>query len=347
MKSYKIALYPGDGIGVEVMDQAKRVLESVQEDTFTLTMEELPWGVAYHEKHNRVAPEDFLEQLREFDAILLGSLGDPRHLPDPVTLKPLIAIRQGFEQYACVRPARRIAGTASPLVDAENIDLLVVRENSEGEYVTCGGGFRANTSSQIAIQTAIHSRSGIERILRFGFEQARKRRRKLTMITKSNALVFGMTLWDAVLETLQGDYSDVQTDKMHVDAAAMNMVRRPESFDVIVASNLFGDILSDLAGAIVGGLGLLPSANINPDRDCPSMFEPVHGSALDIVGQNVANPAGMLFSAAMMLEWLGESRASSRINRAVEKTIVAGQTTPDLGGRESTESMGDHVLSAL
>jgi tartrate dehydrogenase/decarboxylase/D-malate dehydrogenase len=349
MKSFRLAIYPGDGIGTEVTEQAVRVLDKVQEfdKSFGLDLEWLPWGCDFAAKNGTVAPSDFLDVLRPFDAVLLGAVGDPRKMPDAVTLLPLISIRQSFDQFVCMRPAKTLAGVRSPLSTTKPIDMLIIRENSEGEYIPCGGRFMRGEARETAIQTAVHTRAGIERILRFGFEQARLRRKFLTMATKSNALAYAMTLWDEVLEQMAADYSDVRSEKMHVDAAAMNFVRRPEHFDVVVASNLFGDILSDLAGAIVGGLGLLPSANINPTRKTPSLFEPVHGSAPDIAGKGIANPVAAIQSAAMMLEWLGLAPAARRVQQAVERTLAEGAATADLGGKLTCAQMGDEVLARV
>jgi tartrate dehydrogenase/decarboxylase/D-malate dehydrogenase len=349
MNSYRIAVYPGDGIGPEVVDQAIRVLQHIQkrDGGFRLEMTELPWGSHYFLEHGQPVPDDYLSVLATFDAILLGALGDPKRVPDHVSLAPLIQMRQRFDQYACVRPVRLLKGVRSLLAAPREIDMIVLRENSEGEYLPCGGRVRPGELEEVAIQTAVHSRRGIERILRFGFELAQSRRRRLTMITKSNALQYAFVLWDEVLESVRPDYPDVETDRQHVDAAAMNFVRRPEHFDVVVSSNLFGDILSDLGGAIVGGLGLLPSANLNPQRKYPSMFEPVHGSAPDIVGQGIANPAAAILCAAMMLEWLGQKKAAAKINAAVEQALASGATTPDLGGTLSTGQVADQVLEKL
>ena len=349
MKTYKIALYPGDGIGPEVVDQAVRVLDAVQaRHQFRLDYVRLPWGFDYWREHGRVVPENFLEVLRPFDAILLGAVGWPAKLPDHVTLAPLVKIRQTFEQYACIRPAKLLPGVKSVLVGkgTAEIDFVVLRENSEGEYVDSGSRYRQGQEDEIALQTAIHTRRGVERILRFGFEMARKRRKKLTMITKSNAQRFAYTLWDDLLELVRTDYPDVTADKLHCDAAAMDFVRRPERFDVVVASNLFGDLLTDLGGVIGGGLGLAPSTNTNPERKYPSMFEPVHGSAPDIAGQGIANPVAQVLSAAMMLEWLGEAAGAATIRRAVEQTLAAGKHTPDLGGTLTTTQMGDALAQA-
>ncbi|MBA4020582.1 MAG: tartrate dehydrogenase [Pirellula sp.] len=349
MKTYRIALYPGDGIGPEVVDQAVRVLDAVQaRHGFQLDYVRLPWGFDYWREHGRVVPEDFLDVLRPFDAILLGAVGWPATLPDHVTLAPLVKIRQTFEQYACIRPAKLLPGVKSVLVGKgpAEIDFVVLRENSEGEYVDSGSRFRQGQDDEVALQTAIHTRRGVERILRFGFEMARKRRKRLTMITKSNAQRFAYTLWDDLLELVKPDYPDVSADKLHCDAAAMDFVRRPERFDVVVASNLFGDLLTDLGGVIGGGLGLAPSTNTNPERKYPSMFEPVHGSAPDIAGQGIANPVAQVLSAAMMLEWLGEDAGATTIRRAVEQTLAAGKHTPDLGGALTTSQMGDALVQA-
>lgn len=347
--TFRIALYPGDGIGPEVLDQARRVLTAAQERVggFALEMTRFPWGGDYYFQEGRVAPPDLLDRLRGFDAIFLGALGDPARIPDHVTLDPLMRMRQGFDQYACLRPCRLLAGVKSPLADAGTIDLVVVRENSEGEYAICGGRVRQGEPDEVAIQTAVHSRRGVERIVRFGFELARTRRRRLTMITKSNALRYGMVLWDDVLECVKGDYPDVEANRQHADAAAMDLVRRPAMYDVIVASNLFGDVLSDLGGAIVGGLGLAPSANINPERRFPSMFEPVHGSAPDIAGKGIANPVAQILSGAMMLEWLGQTQAAELIRRAVGAAIVSGARTPDLGGKLTTVQMTDRIVACV
>jgi tartrate dehydrogenase/decarboxylase/D-malate dehydrogenase len=349
MKTHRIAVIPGDGIGPEVTAPALRVLERAAEidGTFRLELSSFDWGVEHHERTGRVVPEDMLEVLQGFDAIFLGALGWPERLADHIALEPLIRLRQAFDQYACVRPARLRPGVRCPLADPGDIDILVIRENTEGEYVPVGGQFHPGRDEQVAVQTAVHTRRGIERILRFGFEQARKRRGKLTMITKSNVLGYGMVLWDQILESTRGEFPDVQAEKMHVDAAAMKCVRQPADFDVIVASNLFGDILTDLSGAIVGSLGLNPSANLNPAREHPSMFEPVHGSAPDIVGRGLANPAAAVLSGAMMLSWLGHADPASRIEQAVNAVLAAGEVTPDLGGTLTTDEMGERIRERL
>lgn len=349
MKEYQIALYPGDGIGVDVTDEAVRVLEAVatQAGNFALRFTSLPWGANYYAEHGCVMPADFLQVLRPFDAIILGAVGWPEKIPDHITLTPLIQIRQAFDQYACVRPARRFPGVRSPLSSDAPIDMVVVRENSEGEYIDNGGRFKVGRPEEFAVQTSLHTRRGIERILKFSFELARTRRHRLTMITKSNAQKYGYVLWDEILEEMRGAYPDVTTDKQHIDAAALNFVRRPEHFDVVVASNLFGDILSDLSAGIIGGMGLAPSANLNPERQFPSLFEPVHGSAPDIAGKGIANPIAAILSAAMMLDWLNEKDAATCIQQAVERTLKEGARTADLGGRLSTSQMTDKILENL
>jgi tartrate dehydrogenase/decarboxylase/D-malate dehydrogenase len=351
MQTFNIAVYPGDGIGVDVTREALRVLEAVEriDGGFHLETTSLDWGVTHWRRTGKVVPDDFLDVLRPFDAILLGAVGWPEEIPDHETLAPLVSIRQSFDQYACVRPARLYPGVKCPLADKgpDDIDLVVIRENSEGEYVDVGGRFRRGTPDEVATQTAIHTRRGIERVLRYGFEMARRRRSKLTMITKSNAQRYSYVLWDEVLEQLAPQYRDVASDKQHCDAAVMNFVRSPERFDVVVASNLFGDLLTDLGGVLGGGLGLAPSTNTNPERTFPSMFEPVHGSAPDIAGQGIANPIAAIRSAAMMLEHLQLSGAAERIESAVAQTLADGCRTPDLGGELTTEQMGDAVLSRL
>lgn len=349
MSVFRIALYPGDGIGPEVIDQAVRVLEHVQAALggFSLEFTRFDWGSEHYREHGESVPENFLEVLTSFDAILHGAVGDPANIPDHETLAPLLRIRQGFDQHACVRPCRLFAGVRGPLAKAGDVDLVVVRENSEGEYAPCGGRLRRGTPKEVAIQSAVHTRGGVERILRFGFQLAQRRRKRLTMITKSNALTYGMVLWDDVLASLAAEYTDVEVDKQHADAAAMNLVRQPGRFDVIVASNLFGDILSDLAAAVTGGLGLAPSANLNPERSSPSLFEPVHGSAPDIAGRGIANPIGAILSAAMMLEWLELNEVARLIHGAVERALSIGALTADLGGELSTARVTDRILEQM
>jgi tartrate dehydrogenase/decarboxylase / D-malate dehydrogenase len=354
MKSFKIAVYPGDGIGPEVIAEAERVLQAVAslDGGFRLELTTFPWGFDYWQQTGSVVPDDFLELLRPFDAILLGAVGWPQRLPDHVTLAPLVRIRQTFDQYACVRPARLLPGVRGPLAGKgpQDVDFVVIRENSEGEYVDSGSRFHVGQPDEFALQTAIHTRRGVERILRFGFEMALTRRRNLTMVTKSNAQRYAYVLWDELLEEVRKDYPSVAADKQHCDAVAMNFVRCPERFDVVVASNLFGDLLTDLGGIIAGGLGLAPSTNTNPERRFPSMFEPVHGSAPDIAGRGIANPIGQIWSGALMLDFLGHRDAHDAVLAAIETVLdpgSGGPKTPDLGGRATTSDLGRAVAEAI
>ncbi len=349
MKTHRIALYPGDGIGVEVTDAAVAALQAVERRAarFHLEFERFDWGMAHYDRHGRVAPDDFLDTLRAFDAIFLGAVGWPARLPDHITLTPLIRLRQAFDLYACVRPARTFPGVPGPLRNTDPIDVVVVRENSEGEYVDNGGVLAAGTPAEIATQTAVHTRRGVERILRFAFDLARTRRRRLAMITKSNAQRYAYVLWDKVLVDLAPAFPDVAVEKLHIDAATLELVRRPQTFDVIVGSNLFGDILSDLTGGITGSLGLNPSANLNPERRFPSLFEPVHGSAPDIAGKGIANPCAAVLSAAMMLDWLAESKAADLLRSAVERALAAGHLTRDVGGTLTTTDMTEAIVDQI
>jgi tartrate dehydrogenase/decarboxylase / D-malate dehydrogenase len=349
MKTYRVALYPGDGIGPEVLDAAVTVLGAVEKQSgkFRLEYERFDWGMPHYDRHGRVAPDDFLVTLQRFDAIFLGAVGWPARLPDHITLAPLIKLRQAFDLYACTRPARTFDGVSGPLRSGAPIDLVVVRENSEGEYVDNGGVLAAGTAHEVALQTAVHTRRGVERILRFSFDLARTRRRRLAMITKSNAQRYAYVLWDRVLAEMAPQFADVAVEKLHIDAATLELVRRPETFDVIVGSNLFGDILSDLTGGITGSLGLNPSANLNPERRFPSLFEPVHGSAPDIAVKGIANPTGAILSAAMMLEWLGEPDGAARTRTAVERALAAKHLTPDVGGTLATMQITDAIVKQL
>ncbi len=332
-----------------MLDAAVAVLNAAAEraGTFRVEYERFDWGMVHFDRHGKVAPDDFLETLRGFDAIFLGAVGWPARLPDHVTLAPLIRLRQAFDLYACTRPARTFPGVPGPLRSGAAIDLVVVRENSEGEYVDNGGVLAANTPNEVALQTAVHTRRGVERILRFAFDLARTRRGRLAMITKSNAQRYAYVLWDRVLAELEPQFADVSVEKLHIDAATLELVRRPETFDVIVGSNLFGDILSDLTGGITGSLGLNPSANLNPERRFPSLFEPVHGSAPDIAGKGIANPTGAILSVAMMIEWLGEADAAAAIRGGVERALAGGRLTPDVGGTLSTVQVTSAVVQHL
>jgi tartrate dehydrogenase/decarboxylase / D-malate dehydrogenase len=353
MKTYRIAVIPGDGIGHEVTPAAIRVLEAVAaRSNFQFEWEQFPWGSEHYFEHGRMMPSDALERLRPFDAIFFGAVGDPR-LQDNVTLNGLLLpIRRGFDQYACVRPAVLYPGVRSPLAGRQpgDIDFVVVRENTEGEYAQVGGQLYSGTPHEVAVQAATFTRHGTERVIRFAFDLARRRGRKrlLTSVTKSNAQGFSMEFWDRVFAEVAREYSDVRTESLLVDAACMDLVRRPQDFDVIVASNLFGDILTDLSAAITGSLGLAPSANLNPARTFPSMFEPVHGSAPDIAGRGIANPMAAMLAGAMMLDFLTAAAAAAAMERAVLGVLAAGRVrTPDLGGTGATEDVIGAVLAQL
>jgi tartrate dehydrogenase/decarboxylase/D-malate dehydrogenase len=309
-----------------------------------------PWGSAYYHEHGKMISDDALSVLETFDAIYFGAVGWP-DVPDHVSLWGLrLAICQGFDQYVCLRPVRLLPGIESPLrnATADRLDFVVVRENCEGEYAGVGGRTGAGRGAEIATQTAVFTEVGCERIIRYAFDLARTRpKAKVTSVTKSNAQQYGMTLWDDVFHRVAGDYADVRTEQWLVDAMAARFVLKPETLDVVVGSNLFGDILSDLGSALAGSLGIAASANIDPERRKPSMFEPVHGSAPDIAGQGIANPIGQIWSAALMLDHLGLPDEASRIVKAIEQTTAAGQTTADLGGNLRTTEVGDAIVAAL
>ena len=352
MKTYKIAAIPGDGIGNEVIAAGIQVLEALarRDGGFDLEFAHFDWGSEYFLKHGVMMPADGLEILKPFDAIYFGAVGS-KEVPDHVTLWGLrLNICQNFDQYANVRPARVLPGIETPLklASAADLDWVIVRENSEGEYSGQGGRSHRGLPEEVATEVSVFTRAGVERIQRFAFELARKRpRRQLTLITKSNAQRHGMVMWDEIFATIAKDYPDVTTDKMLVDAATMRMVLRPASLDVMVATNLHADILSDLAAALSGSLGIAPTANLNPVRRFPSMFEPIHGSALDIAGKGVANPIGTFWTAAMMLEHLGEPAAAARLMGAIEHVTRSRVFTPDLGGQATTAQVTTAVLQAL
>jgi tartrate dehydrogenase/decarboxylase / D-malate dehydrogenase len=351
MMTLRIALIPGDGIGIEVTAAAVRVADAALAfHDARAEWSTFPWGTEFYLTHGRTIPHGGLDALRSFDAILLGAVGDPR-VSDTITLSELVfTIRRTFDHYVNLRPARLWPGIQSPLrsTDSLGIDLIIARENTEGEYANVGGRFRIGTPDETAMQTNVFTRRGCERIMRAAFELARRRAKRLASITKSNAQAYSMTLWDDVFRGVALDYPDVAVESLLVDAAAMELVRRPSRFDVVVASNLFGDILSDLSAAIVGGLGMTPSGNINPERTAPSMFEPVHGSAPDIVGRGIANPLASILSSAMLLDHTGQVAAARRIERAVGRTLAESSVrTPDLGGASSTTEMTDAVIAAL
>ena len=344
MKSYQIALIPGDGIGVDVTKAAWQVLEhSAGRFGFALSGETFPWSCEYYLQHGEMMPKDGICTLSQFDAVLLGAVGWPEKVADNVSLHGLLLpIRKQFDLYANVRPHRLLAGVEGPLRKSE-FDILCIRENTEGEYSGAGGRIHQGTPDEVAVETSIFTRRGVERILRYGFEMAQQRSKRLASVTKSNAQKYTMVMWDEVTEEVARDYPEVKVNRYHIDAIAARMVMHPETLDVIVASNLFGDILTDLGAAIQGGLGYAASANLNPDPSVPSMFEPVHGSAPDIAGQGIANPIAAIWSAAMMLQHLGETDAAGAILRAVE--TVTAQHQPGRGMK--TEEITAAVIAAL
>ena len=352
MRTHKIAAIPGDGIGVEVISAGLAVLEALQrtDGGFALEVTSFDWGSDYYRRHGRMMPEDGLEALRPFDAIYFGAVGS-REVPDHVTLWGLrIAICQGFDQYANVRPTRILPGLTSPLRNCarEDLDWIIVRENSEGEYSGVGGRAHAGLPEETALETAVFTRNGVERIMRFAFGLARKRPRKhLTVVTKSNAQRHGMVMWDEIAERVSRDFPDVTVDKELVDAMTVRMVLRPQSLDVVVATNLHADILSDLAAALAGSIGIAPTANLDPQRRYPSMFEPIHGSAFDLAGKGVANPIGAFWTAVLLLEHLGEEPAAARLMRAIEDVTARGPRTRDLGGEASTAEVTRAVCEVL
>ncbi|MCD4509614.1 tartrate dehydrogenase [Brucella pseudogrignonensis] len=346
MKTYSIALIPGDGIGKSVTDAAWRVIQfAAKRYDFTLEGTSFPWSCEYYRETGVMMPADGIEKLRKFDAIYLGAVGWPAEVPDSVSLHGLLLpIRKAFVQYANIRPHRLLPGVTGPL-RSEGFDILCIRENTEGEYSGAGGRVHSGTKDEVAVETAIFTRTGVERIIRFGFEQARLRRKKLASVTKSNAQKYSMVFWDEVTKDVAKEYSDVEVSHYHIDAMAARMVMAPESLDVIVASNLFGDILTDLGAAIQGGLGYAASANINPDRTAPSMFEPVHGSAPDIAHLGIANPIAAIWSGAMMLEHLGEYQAAKDVMTAIETATAQGVGT--VAGKDKTDAITQAVLTAL
>ena len=346
MKTYKIALIPGDGIGRDMTAAAWSVLQKAAgAGSFTLDGTEFPWSCAFYKETGTMMPADGIEALRGFDAILLGAVGWPAEVPDSVSLHGLLLpIRKNFVQYANIRPHRLLPGVQGPL-KAAAFDILCIRENTEGEYSGAGGRIHQGTSDEVAVETSIFTRKGVERILRFAFEQARTRRGKLASVTKSNAQKHSMVFWDEIARQLAQEYPDVEVTSYHIDAMAARMVMAPETLDVVVASNLFGDILTDLGAAIQGGLGFAASANINPERSAPSMFEPVHGSAPDIAHLGIANPIATVWSGAMMLEHLGERAAANAVMAAIEATTASGIGT--VPGKDRTDAITAALLAAI
>jgi len=353
MRTHRIAVIPGDGIGVDVIAEGRRVLDAAAQADggFQLEYQEFPWSCRYYADHGRMAPPDFLAILRDFEAIYLGAVGYPG-VPDHVSLwELLLPIRKTFNQYVNLRPVRLLAGVTSPLVGRgpRDIDFVCVRENTEGEYAGVGGRVQTGTPAEVAVQSGVFTRLGVERIIDYAFELARNRKRKkVTSATKSNALNYSMVFWDEVFAEVAQRYPDVETEKWHVDALAARFVTHPHTLDVVVASNLFADILTDLGAAIQGSMGTAASANLDPFKKNPSMFEPVHGSAPDIAGQGVANPVGAVWAGAMLLDTLGESAAAGRIMRALEDATRDGSAlTRDVGGTATTSAAGEAIAGRL
>jgi tartrate dehydrogenase/decarboxylase / D-malate dehydrogenase len=349
MPTFQIAVIPGDGVGVDVAAAAWTVLQAASEQHgCTLAPTAFPWSCDFYLQHGRMMPENGIELLRPFDAILLGAVGWPRRVPDSVSLHGLLLpIRKAFDLYVNARPHKLLRGVAGPLRAAQ-FDILCIRENTEGEYSGAGGRIHVGTPYEVAVETAIFTRRGVERVLRYAFEQARRRTGRLCSVTKSNAQKHSMVFWDEVTDAVASDYPDVDTTKYHVDALAARLVLQPESLDVVVASNLFGDILSDIGAAIQGGLGFAASANIHPEGGVPSMFEPVHGSAPDIAGKGLANPMAAIWSGALMLDHLGQHEAAKSIMQALESVTAEGRVkTPDQNGRSSTIEVAEAVVAKL
>ncbi|MCJ2142386.1 tartrate dehydrogenase [Methylobacterium sp. E-066] len=353
MKQYRIAAIPGDGIGQEVITAGIEVLDALAErdGSFRFAFDHFDWGSDYYKAHGVMMPADGLARIKDHDAIFFGAVGAP-DVPDHITLWGLrLAICQPFDQYANVRPTRILPGITSPLrhVTGPELDWVIVRENSEGEYAGVGGRVHQGHANEVATDVSMMTRSGVERIIRYAFALARSRpRKRLTVVTKSNAQRHAMVMWDEIAADVAQDFPDVTWDKMLVDAMTMRMVGKPETLDTIVATNLHADILSDLAAALAGSLGIAPTANINPERRFPSMFEPIHGSAFDITGKGIANPVGTFWTACQMLEHLGEQPAADRLMRAVERvTADPALHTPDLGGTATTRAVTEAVIAAI
>jgi tartrate dehydrogenase/decarboxylase / D-malate dehydrogenase len=351
MKTYKIAVIAGDGIGKEVMPEGIRVMNAAAKKfDFALQWDEKPWSCDYYLQHGTMMPADGLAQIKNHDAIYLGAVGFPT-VPDHISLWGLlIPIRRDFQQYANIRPVKLMPGIPCPLKDRKpgDIDFWVVRENNEGEYSGMGGRIFNNTEAEFTTQVSVFTKRGVDRIIRFAFELARKRKRKhVTSATKSNGITITMPYWDERFAAISKEYDDVQTSKYHIDILTAHFVQHPDWFDVVVGSNLFGDILSDLGPACTGTIGIAPAANINPERNFPSCFEPVHGSAPDIFGKGIANPIGQIWSGAMMLEHLGQKAAGDAVMHAIEQVLVNGPLTQDMGGNATTTAIGKAIAANI
>ncbi|MGK7376702.1 tartrate dehydrogenase [Planococcus sp. 1R117A] len=349
MKTLDLAVIPGDGIGKEVVPEALRVLDAIAEihGGLAFNYTHYPWSSEYYIEHGRMMPENGLELIKESDAIFLGAVGDPSLVPDHVSLGGLLLkIRREFEQVINVRPAKQLRGMVSPLSNPKNFDILIIRENSEGEYSSIGGRVHSGMD-EVVVQNAVFTKRGVSRVMEYGFEIARKRGSHLTSATKSNGIAHSMPFWDEVFKETAAGYPDIKTNSEHIDALSAFFVTRPETLDVVVASNLFGDILSDLGAAIMGSIGIAPAGNINLNGKFPSMFEPVHGSAPDIYGRGIANPIGQIWTAKMMLDHLGEPELGEIILNAIETTLEAGIKTGDIGGKSNTVEVTDAIIAAM
>ncbi|MBY6053130.1 tartrate dehydrogenase [Cytobacillus firmus] len=352
MKNYKIAVIAGDGIGPEVIGEGIKVLNKVAEidSGFSFDFTYFPWGCEFYTKHGKMMEDNGIETLKEFDTIYLGAVGFPG-VPDHISLWDLLLrIRKEFQQYVNIRPVQLLKGAKTSLVDVkrEDINMLFIRENTEGEYAGAGEWLFKGKPNEVVLQNSVFSRKGTERIIRYAFETARKEGRSLTSISKANALNYSMVFWDQVFEKVSAEYPDVETASYLVDAAAMLMVKDPKRFEVVVTSNLFGDILTDLGAAIAGGIGLAAGANINPEREYPSMFEPIHGSAPDIAGKGIANPLASIWSASQMLDFFGYENYGKQVLDAIEELLIEDQVlTPDMGGTASTSEVADRIIDLI
>ena len=352
MNTYKIAVIPGDGIGPEVIDEGVKILNEVArlDGGFKFDFTYFPWGCEYYKETGRMMAENGIDQLRKFDAIFLGAVGAPG-VPDPISLWDLLLIiRKSFDQYINLRPVKLLDGAPAPLKDIpkEDIDMVFIRENSEGEYAGSGSWLYKGKPNEVVIQNGVFSRTGCERVIRYAFELAKKEGKTLTSISKANALNYSMVFWDQIFNQVSKDYREVKTYSYLVDAAAMFMVKDPKRFEIVVTSNLFGDILTDLGAAIAGGMGLAAGANLNPERKFPSMFEPIHGSAPDIAGQQKANPLATVWSASQMLDFFGHKDWGERLINCIEKVLTDKKVlTPDIGGNATTKEVGDEIMRLI
>lgn len=349
MNTYKISVIPGDGIGHEVTPVSLQVLDTIGAQCgFSFDYTQYDYSCEYYKENGTMMPDDAIERLSDSDAIFLGAVGYPG-VPDHISLWGLlIPIRRAFQQYVNLRPVKLMKGIQSPLRNPGDIDFLIVRENNEGEYSQVGGRMHAGTEMEMAVQESIFTKIGVDRVMNYAYKLAQSRAKDLVSATKSNGIFHSMPFWDERFRELGKKYSDVTTSEYHIDILSAHMITRPDSFDVIVASNLFGDILSDLGPAAVGGMGIAPGANLNPEKQYPSMFEPVHGSAPDIAGKNIANPIAMIWTGAMMLDHLGEKEGSKLIVNAIETVVAEGKVlTGDLGGNASTQEVAHEIISKL